>query len=353
MNKLKKKIVLLMAVSLFVLTTIAGAEQAAGQVTPLMMKPSTASEVNSLDEVQREKYAPQFWRIDAAEQQMLPLNFRTTDDQVGSVDGIIPNTDGLKELKCSGSAQMSAGEMQVLVENLAARTAGDVYIVDLRQEQHGYLDGNAASFYGKRNWGNIGRTREEIVRAEKAAMEAMPGEKIALYKLDKDKEPVKPAEMEFTIGNAQTEEEVAAEAGARYYRITSTDHIWTVPENIDRFISFYKTLPKDAWLHFHCEAGEGRTTTYMVIYDILRNGATVSLEDITAREYRIGGIDLLSVKSANALQTGKTQSWKTVFEQERAKNIKLFYQYVRANPKLTISWSAWLKLYTMGKNSSR
>ncbi|MFA6851140.1 MAG: protein tyrosine phosphatase [Selenomonadaceae bacterium] len=350
MNKLKKRIGLLIAILLLALTTIAGAEQAGEQVTLQAANPVTAGEVNSLDKVQREKYAPKFWRIDAAEQQMLPINFRTTDDQVGSVDGIIPNTDGLKELKCSGSAQMSAGEMRVLVGNLAARTTGDVYIVDLRQEQHGYLDGNAASFYGKRNWGNIGKTREEIIRAEKAAMAAMPGEQIDLYKLDQGKKPVKPAEMEFTVENAQTEKEVAAEAGAKYFRITSTDHIWTVPENIDRFISFYKTLPKGAWLHFHCEAGKGRTTTYMVVYDILRNGATVSLEDITAREYRIGGIDLLNVKSANALQTGKKQSWKTVFEQERAKNIKLFYQYIRANPELTVSWSEWLQLHNMEKN---
>lgn len=42
------------------------------------------------------------------------------------------------------------------------------------------------------------------------------------------------------------------------------------PENIDEFIKLYKSLPKDAWLHFHCEAGKGRTTTFLAMYDMMK-----------------------------------------------------------------------------------
>ena len=141
------------------------------------------------------------------------------------------------------------------------------------------------------------------------------------------------AEISLQPEVTATEAEIAAAAGAQYFRITSTDHIWTDPENVDRFIAFYKTLPKDAWLHFHCEAGKGRTTTYMVLYDILRNGMQVPLADIAAREYKIGGVDLLQVNSANAAKK-KAPNWKTAFEAERAGMIQLFYQYVRENPDL-------------------
>jgi len=53
MNKLEKRIGLLIAVLLLALTTIAGAEQAVEQVTLQAAKSVTAGEVNSLDEVQR------------------------------------------------------------------------------------------------------------------------------------------------------------------------------------------------------------------------------------------------------------------------------------------------------------
>jgi len=304
--------------------------------------PTTAQAVNALPLEARAEYAGQFWRLDAAEDGSLPENFRLSSDAVGTVDGILPETAGLAELHISGSAQMSQSGMEKLMAQLRQATSGPIYIVDLRQETHGYLDGIAVSFYGKRNWGNIGKKTAAILAEEKDALAASQNEPVDIYRLDQHKAPVEPAEISLQPEVTATEAEIAAAAGAQYFRITSTDHIWTDPENVDRFIAFYKTLPKDAWLHFHCEAGKGRTTTYMVLYDILRNGMQVPLADIAAREYKIGGVDLLQVNSANAAKK-KAPNWKTAFEAERSGMIQLFYQYVRENPDLTLPWSAWLQ----------
>lgn len=74
-----------------------------------------------------------------------------------------------------------------------------------------------------------------------------------------------------------------------YVRFTATDHLWPDAGEIERFRRFAANLPKDAWLHFHCVAGEGRTTAFMTMYDMLKN-PDVPYEDIVLRQLRIGGV---------------------------------------------------------------
>ena len=50
--------------------------------------------------------------------------------------------------------------------------AKDIYIVDLRQENHGFFNNDAVSWYGKRDWANIGKSREEIIRQEMNLLKA-------------------------------------------------------------------------------------------------------------------------------------------------------------------------------------
>lgn len=50
------------------------------------------------------------------------------------------------------------------------------------------------------------------------------------------------------------------------------------------FITFVNNQPENSWLHFHCKAGIGRTTTFMIMYDIMKNCNDVSLYDIITRQ---------------------------------------------------------------------
>ena len=136
---------------------------------------------------------------------------------------------------------------------------------------------------------------------------------------------------------AQTEKELVEAAGLRYKRITATDHIWPSPAAVDEFVQFYKSLPEDIWLHFHCQAGEGRTTEFLAMYDILKNPA-VPLQDILYRQCLLGGSYVAHVEPE-----GSTY-WKVPYYVEKAKHIALFYRYVQENEGagFAVSWSAWL-----------
>ena len=140
------------------------------------------------------------------------------------------------------------------------------------------------------------------------------------------------------VQKAQTEEEVAKELGVSYFRIPARDHLWPSPAMVDRFMDFYKALPENAWLHFHCEAGAGRTTAYMVMTDILKN-PDVPLEDILARQYLIGGN-----YTAYTIANPKPKDYKAQYYWDKARMVKWFYRYVQENKAsgFAVPWSSWI-----------
>jgi protein-tyrosine phosphatase len=196
------------------------------------------------------------------------------------------------------------------------------------------------SWYASRDWANVGRTQTDIEANETARVASLkPGSKIDIRPGHpvKHGNPNSVSPQEVTVERASIERDVVQSAGANYLRITVTDHTRPLDDEVDRFIFAVRALPENGWAHFHCEAGLGRTTTFMVLYDMLRNASRVSLEDIVQRQKILShGYDVL--------QSDEPGNWKALYAGARAEFIRAFYDYAHANPDgRPRVWSEWLK----------
>jgi hypothetical protein len=274
------------------------------------------------------------WDIDLTLAKALPRNFRTTDDPLKPSDDKIPSTTGLIELHCSGSGEFTSDNFKLFL----ARTHGRVTIFDLRQETHIFVNGLPVSWFATRDWANVGRSQTEIELDEAARVQSLtPGSEIAV----RPGEPVKKGNahsavpQQVVVKEASIERDLASSADTSYVRVAVTDHTRPLDDAVDRFVLAVRALPENAWAHFHCEAGLGRTTTFMVLYDMLRNATRVSLEDIVRRQKLLGyDYDVLRV----------APNWKAPYTEDRIAFVRAFYNYARANPNGRPQlWSEWLK----------
>lgn len=208
-------------------------------------------------------YKAYVWRRDVTahnQKATLPTAFRTSQSYFKDVPNrtseSLPDRDGLNTLQMSGSAQPTMEQYKELAQVLKTKASGPIYVVDLRQETHLYVNDMPVSLYGDRDWGNVGESRTSILQNERQLTKTLPGTTIETAEIARPagaksgkKGPVKQESM--VVNKVQTEEQVARELGLHYMRITATDHIWPSAENIDQFIAFYKKLPSNAWIHFH------------------------------------------------------------------------------------------------------
>lgn len=279
------------------------------------------------------------WDVDRKLAAVLPRNFRTTDDRLKANRGQkIPTNVGLSSLCASGSGEFTTDGLKLLLE----RTRGPVTVFDLRQETHIFVNGLPISWFATNDWANVGRTHNEIEADEAARVKALkPGSEIVVHPGAVIKKPgaIPTVPENVTVEHASTERHLVEADHAAYVRLTVTDHARPLDEEADRFILAVRTLPENGWAHFHCEAGRGRTTTFMVLYDMLRNATRVSLEDIARRQQLIG-------YDYDVLRPADPGSWKAPYTDDRTAFVRAFYDYARANPGGSPQlWSEWLKLH--------
>jgi hypothetical protein len=276
------------------------------------------------------------WDIDLTLASALPRNFRTTDDPLKATDGKTPSTTGLIDLHASGSGEFTADNLKLLL----TRMHGSVTIFDLRQETHIFVNCLPVSWFATRDWANVGRSQAEIEESEAAWVQSLgPGSEIAIRPghLVKKGNAVSAVPQQVVVKEASIERDLVSSAGIGYVRVAVTDHTRPLDDAIDRFIVAVRALPENAWAHFHCEAGLGRTTTFMVLYDMLRNATRVSLEDIVRRQKLLG-------YDYDVLRRAGPGNWKAPYMEDRIAFVRAFYNYARANPNgWPQLWSEWLK----------
>lgn len=256
----------------------------------------------------------------------LPRNFRSTSEHFHRQLNPAPSMKGFAELNASGSSQFSEKSLQAILNKIPN---SNIIIVDLREESHGFMNGMAISWYAERNWANNDKGLTQIVADENNKLKELLHEKIAF--MDLNKNIIIP--VPIWVNNTATESQLSKSKGLGYLRIPVRDHLKPSDHEVDSFIRFVMSLPKDAWLHFHCSAGEGRTTTFLAMYDMMRNANDVTMEDIFKRQWLLGGINFLEVSAH--------ETWKTPYTNERTQFLKQFCMYCKENPQFQQPWSSW------------
>lgn len=206
-----------------------------------------------------------------------------TIDSTSSV-GLPMRLRDIPTLNISGSAQFTKEQLLNLKNSI---NKDNICIVDLRQESHGMINDLAISFLNPYKDLNNGFTTEQTIKAENSLLNKIKiGNTIQLYKhtgiFIKD----------ITVDFISNESQLVTEADMQYKRFAVKDNSAPTPDIVDEFVEFIKNKPDDLHLHFHCAAGEGRTTSFMVMYQAMKNNSNLTLEQLLSYQYNIGGINL-------------------------------------------------------------
>ncbi len=242
------------------------------------------------------------------------------------------------DLRASASGQFSGDELCNLLTAIPA-IKSQIWIIDLRQESHGFIDGIPVSWYLAKNGGNINKSSTQIQKEEtKLLFELSKQKSVAVYKI------IKLGGGKVSFGPAttmipelvETEQQLVTSHGANYKRIYVLDHNKPDDREVDQFINFIRKVKPQDWLHFHCRGGKGRSSTFIVMYDIIRNGHNSSLDKIIQRQVKLGNIQL------DKLPIGHDKQWKSAASKQRYEFLQKFYKYVLdSNGYRKGTWSSW------------
>lgn len=240
-----------------------------------------------------------------------------TIDSTSSV-GLPMRLRDIPTLNISGSAQFTKDQLLNLKNSI---NKDNICIVDLRQESHGMINDLAISFLNPYKDLNNGFTTEQTIKAENSLLNKIKiGNTIQLYKhtgiFIKD----------ITVDFVSNESQLVTEADMQYKRFAVKDNSAPTPDIVDEFVEFIKNKPDDIHLHFHCAAGKGRTTSFMVMYQAMKNNSNLTLEQLLSYQYNIGGVNLHD----NNIQYNFLED---------------FCNYVQKNKdsNYSISYSQWIK----------
>lgn len=221
----------------------------------------------------------------------------------------------LDDLFASASEQFSNGQLALLLNEIVQRHnvhPSKIVVIDLREETHFFADGIPFTATDRHEdpTKDYTFTNESKIQSDLIAEKIL---KLEPRKLDVEKHkswkklkgsmkrtmhkrhrtaPTKPVQLNHPI--IKTESELCRNYGVQYWRMPITDHYPPDQASIQEFIKFVSALPKDTWIHIHCRNGNGRTTTFLAILEMMRF-RNHSLYDILIRQKQVGGKDLLKI----------------------------------------------------------
>lgn len=246
----------------------------------------------------------------------------------------IPSRAGLAETRISGSSQFDLEGLELIQFRISSHHAdsSNLVIVDLREEPHGYCMGSEHSYpvswYSLKDWYSRGKNWKEVEDTETRLLCTIrKQETVTLHHVtakDKDTGGIKASEtIILQRPRVFSERElVAVQRHLGYVRIAITDHMKPEDDDGDDIRIFFDSLSRGTWKHYHCAAGKGRTTTLMVINDMMVNyeREELTFEDFLIRQYLLGGANLLRISKI---------PWKRDIARDRLIFLRRYFEYIR------------------------
>lgn len=248
------------------------------------------------------------------------------------------------ELRASASGQFSVLELQNILNEIPV-AAHNIWIVDLRLESHGFINGFPVSWVIDRNGVNIGKTPYQISKEEQVLINSIRLQKnvIVFEQLKFDDGSIAAQNPSFLKpDDVYTEKEIVESFYANYARFYVLDHNRPSDAEVDRFIYFVQEKVKqEDWIHFHCRGGGGRSSTFITMYDIMLNAKNTSFAEILRRQYLMGNVQL------DVLPISRAKFWKRSLAKERFDFLLRFYSYATDTSGFGhCAWSEWQKMHS-------
>lgn len=252
--------------------------------------------------------------------------FRTSQWAYDSSRSSNASREGLDNLRISGSGSLKERPLVKVMQQEGIKPS-DIYIIDLSVESETFIDGRPGSWF---NWVVTPKGIEAPYRTD-LSFSNIRGNWFLFVRRALYAYPENP--------HIENEGQMAHRLGYGYLRLPVVRKQLLPPESIDTFMHFVEGLPQDAWLHFHCYGGSSRTTSFMIIYDILKNGDKLPFDQIVERQWALGGTNINDTKPR---LFGAT--WKKEGLVKRRNMLEDFYNY-RNDPESyrKITWSQWLE----------
>ena len=237
----------------------------------------------------------------------MPKHFRKSTDKLNTDGNKDLNVKGVNTLNISGSQQFSEYNLPLIMDSIGKLLP--ITVIDLRQESHGFINGAPVSWANARNDANKGLTKEEVMLDEYNKLNSIKLNVPISYYNHKNLTVVpKKVEDEHHLVSCQS---------LSYIRIPVTDGKIPTDDMVEYFVELIKLQPKNSWLHFHCKQGIGRTTTFMIMYDMIKNAKDVMADDIIKRQLLLANFDESHIKSFS--------------NNERINFLNDFYKYCKGN----------------------
>lgn len=256
------------------------------------------------------------------------------------------NVKGLDHIWVSGSGATSSEGWKAIALHVAKATQGKakkMINVDLRQESHGYLNGNSINLTSEYNWINREKTPQQILSDEQIWLDYLSMQQYIPNVLT----VTQFKSSEFLHGANVPVEKIVSEAelmeneGFHYIRLTVSDHMAPLKNDIDRFIRLVDSLPNDTWMHIHCRGGNGRTATFMTMFDMLKNANHVSFDEIIRRQASVTPFYNLYVIDRKDPVLSKHYKARLEF-------LRYFYQFAKGRLEgHKGSWIEWIERYPL------